>query len=152
MKLRSYRTEDCAEMAQLFYDTVHTVNARDYSQPELDAWATGSVDLEAWNRRYQNSYTLIAEADGRIVGFGNMDESGCLDMLYVHREHQREGVASAICDALEAHCAAEVFVTHASITAKPFFEGRGYRVVMRQRVELRGQKLTNFIMEKEKSR
>lgn len=148
MKLRKYCPEDCAEMAQLFYDTVHTVNALDYSQAELDAWATGSVDLEAWDRRYQSSNTLIAEEDGVIVGFGNMEENGYLDMLYVHREHQREGIASAICGVLEESCPAGMVTTHASVTAKPFFEGRGYRVIARQQVELRGQKLNNFIMEK----
>ena len=30
MELRLYRSEDCPALAALFYDTVHTVNARDY--------------------------------------------------------------------------------------------------------------------------
>ena len=148
MKLRNYRTNDCAEMAKLFYDSVHTVCAGDYSQEERCAWATGSVDLEAWDHRYRSTFTLIAEKNGRIVGFGNMDESGYLDMLYVHRAHQREGIAAAICDGLEAHCPADDFTTHASITAKPFFEQRGYRVIKMQQIERCGVKLTNFVMEK----
>ena len=148
MKLRKYCPEDCAEMAQLFYDTVHTVNALDYSQAELDAWATGSVDLEAWDRRYRTSHTLIAEKDGRIVGFGNMEENGYLDMLYVHREHQSEGIASAICGVLEESCPAGMVTTHASVTAKPFFEGRGYRVVVCRQALRHGQTLNNFEMKK----
>ena len=44
---------------------------------------------------------------------------------YVHKDHQRKGVATAICDALEQNAKAEKFTTHASITAKPFFEKRG---------------------------
>ncbi|BDP50438.1 hypothetical protein EfmJHP10_18740 [Enterococcus faecium] len=36
--------------------------------------------------------------------------------------------------------------THASITAKPFFEKRGYKVINEQTVELRGQLFTNFLM------
>ena len=47
MLLRAYRPGDCREMAALFYDTVHTVNARDYTPEQLDAWAGGPVDLDA---------------------------------------------------------------------------------------------------------
>ena len=39
-------------------------------------------------------------------------------------------------------------VTHASITARPFFEKRGYRVVKEQQVERNGVFLTNFVMVK----
>ncbi len=38
--------------------------------------------------------------------------------------------------------------TYASITAKPFFEKRGYKVVKEQRVERQGIFLTNFCMKK----
>ena len=83
-----------------------------------------------------------------IVGFADMDGSGYLDRLYVHRDFQRRGVASALCDALEAASAAETFTTHASRTARPFFECRGWRVVREQTVLRRGVALNNFVMEK----
>ena len=47
MYLRRYRPEDCPSMAALFFDTVHTVNARDYTPAQLDAWADGTPDLAA---------------------------------------------------------------------------------------------------------
>ena len=53
MELRLYRSEDCPALAQLFYDTVHTVNARDYTPEQLDAWADGQVDLA------NDSYLLV---------------------------------------------------------------------------------------------
>ena len=76
--LRPYRTEDCVALAALFYETVHAVNARDYTPPQLDAWATGEVDLDAWDRSFQEHDTVIAEQNGSIVGFGDMDASGYL--------------------------------------------------------------------------
>ncbi|MDO5544700.1 MAG: GNAT family N-acetyltransferase [Eubacteriales bacterium] len=150
MILRDYKPSDCAELAQLFCDTVHTVNARDYSREQLDAWATGKVDLEAWNESFQAHHTVVAEVDGVLTGFGDMDETGYLDRLYVHKDHQRQGVATAICDALEQNAKAAEFTTHASITARPFFEKRGYTVVREQQVERRGVWLTNFVMKKER--
>ncbi|MGN1250226.1 MAG: GNAT family N-acetyltransferase [Candidatus Spyradocola sp.] len=148
MRLRAYKTEDCEAMAGLFYDTVHRVNARDYPPEQLDAWATGMVDLPAWNARYLSSTTLVAEENGALLGFANMDKTGYLDMLYVHADAQNRGIATALCDALEHLVNAETFTTHASITARPFFEKRGYVVVRQQNVPLRGQILTNFVMEK----
>ena len=38
--------------------------------------------------------------------------------------------------------------TEASITARPFFEAQGFSVIASQRVEKRGQMLTNFRMQK----
>lgn len=149
MKLRKYAKTDCAELAELFYDTVHTVNTKDYTREQLDAWATGKINLEAWNESFQAHYTVVAELDGKIVGFGDMDTTGYLDRLYVHKDYQRRSVATAICDALEQNSKAAELTTHASITARPFFEKRGYTVVREQQVERRGELLTNFVMRKE---
>ena len=54
-----------------------------------------------------------------------------------------------MCGALEHRCPETRIYVHASKTARPFFEARGYRVVRPQQVERRGQVLTNFAMEKE---
>ena len=148
MLLRKYKTSDCEEMAELFYQTVHHVNARDYTKEQLDVWATGKVDLKAWNQSFLEHETVVAVEQEEIVGFGDMDKSGYLDRLYVHKNHQREGIATAICDNLEQFIGKGKITTHASITAKPFFETRGFRVVRQQEVIRGGIALTNFVMEK----
>lgn len=148
MVVRKYQTIDCKYLAGLFYDTVHCVNAKDYKKEQLDVWATGTVDLEAWNKSFLEHYTVVAVEDEAIVGFGDMDSTGYLDRLYVHKMYQGQGIATAICDELEGTVAASKFCTHASITAKPFFIGRGYKVVKEQQV-VRGEiALTNYVMEK----
>ena len=96
MIIRKYRTNDCSSMAKLFYDTVHTISERDYTKEQLDAWATGRVDLEAWDRSFLEHNTLIAEIENKIVGFADMDKAGYLDMLYIHKDFQRRGVATAL--------------------------------------------------------
>ena len=146
--IRGYRPGDCAGLAKLFYDTVHAINAADYTPQQLRAWAAGDVDLDAWNSSFLAHHTVVAEYGGVLTGFGDMDDTGYLDRLYVHKDYQRQGIATAICDALEAASPVEKFVTHASITAKPFFEQRGYTAVKEQQVERKGVKLTNYVMEK----
>ena len=152
MNIRSYRAADCPLLAQLFYDTVHTVNARDYSPAQLAAWATGSVDLAAWNRSFLQHHTLVAIDADQIVGFGDMDQDGFLDRLYVHHAFQRRGVARAILQQLEEQAKTRGvtrFTTHASITARPFFERFGYVVLQRNEVVRAGISLTNYTMEKQ---
>lgn len=151
MVLRPYASRDCEEMSRLFYETVHRVNARDYSPAQLDAWASGEVDLDGWNQSFLAHETLVAWEDGRIVGFADMDKTGYLDRLYVHRDCQGRGIATALVQALEEKVPSPRYQTHASITARPFFEKRGYEVVKEQQVFRRGQWLTNFVMEKPKS-
>ena len=72
MEIRTYQPADCKEMAELFYQTVHTVNAKDYTRPQLDAWATGQVDLEQWDRSFLEHLTLVATENDRIAGFADM--------------------------------------------------------------------------------
>lgn len=149
MIIRAYQPSDCRELAALFYKTVHSANARDYTKEQLDAWAPERTDLEWWDRSLREHLCLVAVEGGVLAGFGDMDRAGYLDRLYVHPDYQRRGVASSLCGRLE-QAAPGTIVTHASITARPFFEKRGYRVLRRQRVERRGVFLTNFVMEKKR--
>ena len=146
MYLRKYQPSDCKELTELFYHTVHTVNAKDYTKEQLDAWATGQVDLLQWNQSLLKHYSIIAVENEKIIGFGDIDHTGYLDRLYVHADYQGKRVATAICDRLESAIDGRI-VTHASITAKPFFEKRGYVVVKEQQVERQGILLTNYVME-----
>ena len=57
----------------------------------------------------------------RMPDSGILDESGYLDRLYVRKDYQRQGIASAICDELERFADRKTVTTHAFITAKPFF-------------------------------
>lgn len=149
MFIREYQTSDCIEITELFYNTVHAVNAKDYTKEQLDVWATGQVDLKAWNQLLQEHFSIVAVDNDIIVGFGDIDETGYLDHLFVHADYQGKGIATAICDQLEQAVQGDI-TTHASITAKPFFEKRGYMAVKQQQVERQGVFLTNYVMKKGK--
>ena len=149
MKLRRYESKDLPEIADLFRETILTVNCRDYSQEQVEVWAKRWQNLLRRDEWFLRLFTLVAEQDGKIIGYGNIDESGYLDHLYVHRNYQRQGVATALCEALEVHTDCNVTVD-ASITAKPFFEQRGYKLLKENSVELEGIFLTNFTMVKER--
>ncbi len=147
MIIRKYQSSDCKEITELFYHTVHTVNAKDYTKEQLNVWATGQVDLEKWNQSLQEHYSAVAVENDVIVGFGDIDSTGYLDRLFVHADYQGRGIATAICNQLEQAVLGNI-TTHASITAKPFFEKRGYQVIKEHLVERQGVTLKNFVMKK----
>ncbi len=151
--LREYHSEDCTEIMQLFYDTIHSVNAADYNENQLNAWAPKlkDNDIAYWDSRFLQDHAVVAEKDGIIVGIGTSKSAGYFDMLYVHKDYQRIGVATLIADRIEKYFRSNgvmTLTTDASITAKPFFENRGYVVIKEQTVETRGQLFTNYKMQK----
>ncbi|MDU5111605.1 MAG: GNAT family N-acetyltransferase [Clostridium sp.] len=149
MKIRRYSSVDFNEIAELFYNTVHLINIKDYSKEQVNVWATGEIDYEKWNKSLEEHYSIVVIENEVIIGFGDIDDTGYLDRIYVHKDYQSRGVGTLICNELERKCKTENILVHASITAKPFFEGRGYRVIKEQEVERNGVKLKNFIMKKE---
>ena len=148
IRVREYRPDDCREVWNLFYNSIHSINAADYSEAQLNAWAPKDMDLHTWNQRLlKNDYAVVAELNGVIAGIGTADDTGYFDLLYVHKDYQRMGIATLIADDIEKrlyHKGAQVITTDASITIKPFFEKRGCVVQVEQSVDCRGQYLTNL--------
>ena len=148
MEIRRYKSVDLRQISRLFYETVHAVNIKDYTKEQINAWATGRIDLKEWDASFLRHITYVVTENDLVVGFGDIDRTGYLDKLFVHKDFQGRGIATTICDRLENEAEVECIRVHASITAKSFFERRGYRVVKRQEVERQGVLLTNYIMEK----
>lgn len=148
MYIRNYAMSDCGPITEVFYQTVHAVNAKDYTKEQLDAWAAKEINLEKWHQKLSESNAVVAVENDIIVGFGNILVSGYLDCLYVHKDYQNQGIATAICDCLEQSVTADRITVHASITAMPFFAHRGYRTVKEQQVCRKGIFLKNYEMEK----
>ena len=151
MKLRRYEPKDINQIVSLFYNTINEVNIRDYSKEHVTVWSQRSKDLINRNDFFEELYTIVAEKDGLIIGYGNINTDGYIDHLYVHKDFQHMKIGSKICDILEQYAisvGAESLTVHASITAKPFFEIRGYKSLKEQEVTLNGISLTNYLMEK----
>lgn len=151
MILREYCSSDCRETMELFYDTVHRVNRLDYTSEQVEAWAPADRDSAAWNDSFSGHFAVVAVQSEKIIGFADLTKDGYLDRLYIHADHQRQGVAFALLSCLEREArkrAISFIETHASVTAKPFFEKYGYETFREQSVVRKGQTLTNFVMRK----
>jgi putative acetyltransferase len=152
LRVRPYAAADLDTLIALFRDSVRRVACRDYSLEQVLAWAPDEIDREAWALRLAACGTWVAVDGDTTAGFASLEPTGHLGMLYVHAERQGRGIATSLLaraehSARSRGCAR--ISTDASITAKPFFEHRGFRVVEARSVARRGQELTNFRMTRE---
>lgn len=149
--IRGYQESDAGSLASIYYHTIHNINTKDYSKEQVDAWAPmSSLEIEGWKKKWKRVVPLVAIADNTVVGFAEFESNGHIDCFYCHHEWLGKGVGSALMHALldkaDSSAIKKVFA-EVSITAKPFFEAKGFLVVKEQIVEVRGVKLKNYVME-----
>lgn len=154
--IRQVSAEDTDELRTLFKDTVMHVNTKDYTAEEAADWAACGDDDAHWHRLMAR-YRFMAAVDecSRIVGFTSVGSNGHLHSMFTHKDFQRQGIASALLEAAECHArkyGAARMTSEVSITARPFFERRGYTVTAEQRVKAKNVYMTNFRMEKSLAR
>jgi putative acetyltransferase len=151
MIVRRYVPADLDALIDLFRESVRRIAIRDYTEAQVKAWAPDTVDRASWATRRASRPTWVAEIDDEIAGFTDLEPDGHVDMMFVHPDHQGRGVANALLNHVESEAARLGLArlhTEASITARPFFEKKGFRVLAPQTVSLRGQDFVNYRMEK----
>ncbi|MGE1217968.1 GNAT family N-acetyltransferase [Bacillus toyonensis] len=149
--IRTFQKEDLEPVLQLFYETVHTVNARDYNELQLQAWAPKRLDRERWLQSLEKNICYVAEYRGVIVGFGDYNDEHYIDRLFTDKDYQGKGVASYILQKLEkeaVNLGHGGIYTEASITAKYFFERKGFICIKEQKKQHNGQIFINYVMKK----
>jgi len=147
MIIRSYAKADADMLLNLFQQTIKTVNREHYSTEQLDIWSGQA----GWINRLEHNVTLVATIQSYIVGFITMKDDGLIDLLYTHKNFQRQGIASALLKAIEARAytlGLTALQTEASITAEPFFEAQGFRIVKKQQKKVQEIAFTNYYMTK----
>jgi len=152
MKVREATNEDVHKIVRLFHETVHKVNLGDYTRQQVEAWSPREPDPREWiASRLPNRTTFVADDNGVLAGFGELEPDGHVDCLYCHHRYQRRGVGSSILRRMEQEALSSGLhrlFTEASITARPFFEAHGFVVLKEQTVLRHGVQLANFAMEK----
>ncbi len=151
LTMRPMLPDDLPLLAQIFRASVEELGPEDYSDAQVEAWASAADDDEAFAKSLGGQLTLIALLEGEPIGFASLKGSDKLDMLYVHPAAIGQGAGTMLVDALEklarARGAAKLTVD-ASDTSEGFFKSRGYTPQSRNTV-LRGDEwLANTTMAK----
>jgi len=129
MIVRNFHKTDTKTLIELFKETVHRVCCADYSVDQLNAWAPDFIDAALWESRLEKSYTLVAEENGFILGFANLESDGNIDMFYVSFQAQGKGVGKTLLRHLENHAndlKLDKLTSDVSLTARKFFQHSGF--------------------------
>ena len=145
VKIRRAEPDDGKQIGQLIYDTVRTITRKDYSEPQVEAWAPDTTIFST----YEESFAYVAELKGEIVGFGNFTSDGYLQRFYIHKDYQGQRIGSCLLETLEEKArklGLKEMTTEASITAKSFFLEKGWVVKTQNTKIFRGVSFINFKM------
>lgn len=153
INIRQASLNDLHAIRELFYNTIHAVNIKDYNANQIEVWSANRDNEELWRNRVNSQYFIVAEHNREIVGFTSLALDGCLDLMFVHQHYQGKGIAAVLLTEVEDYAvdnlSVKTLITHASITAKPFFLKKGFEIVKQQTVNVQGIHLTNYVMQKE---
>lgn len=149
MNFRNATIEDLPAMKALYVDTIRSVCRKDYNEEQLSVWSSSVNKEERWLDVVANQFVLLAEIGGQLVGFATLRNHDYIDFFYVHKDFQGQGIARTLLNRLlqEAMKHGEDLLTSdISITARPFFEKNGFKVVAEQENIRQGLILINYKM------
>ena len=156
IELRAYRPEDAQVTLAIFQGAVLTGAAEAYSLAERQAWAGRALDLERWNTRRLACMTWVAEVRGKVVGFCGLavtsETDGVVDMLYVHPDHTRRGVGTALLQEVERtarELALKRLSSDVSLIARATYERQSFEVMARRTTPIGVERLANLLMVKQ---
>lgn len=152
LQYRRASIEDLEDITTLFRETITKVNARHYSPEEIKAWSEGADVSSNWYRRINDHYFIVGYDGDILVGMASIDDDGYLDIMYVHSDYQGRGIARHLLSMMESRAKLlghATITSDVSITAKPFFESKGFVILRPQLVLCRGVVLRNYNVSKE---
>jgi putative acetyltransferase len=94
--VRKYEADDAARTRVVFHAAVRRTALAHYTPEQVQIWAPDEVDLDRWRRRRGAAWTVVAVCADELVGFADLTDGGEMDMLYVHPDYGRRGIASAL--------------------------------------------------------
>lgn len=142
---------DLQEMQKLYADTIKMVCRNDYDLLQIEAWVSTVNNTERWIDIINTQFALLAIIANQIVGYGTLKDGNYIDFFYIHKDFQRQGIADKILTELEIEAknrSSKTITSDVSITAKPFFEKKGFIVKAEQKNIRSGVELINYKMEK----
>jgi len=150
MIIRKAYEKDITQIKELFQQTILSVNTKDYTLEQAECWSSRGSDVDIWKERIIEQYFIINEENNLITGFAALKPDGYLNSMFVHKDYQGRGIASLLLKDVECYANRNDIVgitADVSITAKPFFEKKGYVVLNKQTVDI-GIKMVNYKMKK----
>lgn len=146
--IRPAITSDATAVAELFRRAVQHISNRHYSEQEKSAWLQVADDAGFWQQRIDSGNVSVATHNGRVLGFIEYQpEQSHLNCLYTDPCHQRQGIATALLNAvLPSADSGKTITVDASKAAAAFFQNQGFVLQHENQIPRNGTVLTNYCM------
>ncbi len=146
--IRPATTSDAAAVAELFRRAVKHISNSHYSEQEKNAWLQGADDADFWQKHIDGGNVRVATHNGRVLGFIEYQpEQSHLNCLYTNPHHQRQGIATALLNAvLPSADSGKAVSADVSKAALAFFQKQGFVRQHENQIPRNGLVLTNYRM------
>ena len=125
--IRQAQQSDAVELKELFQNTVIVINRRDYSQVEVEDWASCGDDLSNIEEMIKTHYFIVAvNQQSQIVGFSSITPHGYLHSMFVHKDFQGKGIATMLLEEIERYAITTGIMRCVSADGKRREYGAGY--------------------------
>ncbi|CAM3630473.1 GNAT family N-acetyltransferase [Flavobacterium chungbukense] len=151
MHFRKATILDLNEIQELFVQTIQSVCKNDYNPDQINAWVSGVKITERWVDVIEKQFVLLAIIEEQIVGYGTLKNNNYIDLFFIHKDFQRQGIAQKIFNELEIEAKnqdSKIITSDVSITAKGFFEKNAFFVKAEQKNIVKGVEIINYKMQK----
>ncbi|SDS05334.1 GNAT family N-acetyltransferase [Winogradskyella sediminis] len=151
VEIRPATQEDIPEITALFRATIPHVTSKHFSEKQMNVWASGADDIEAWEKRIQKLYFIVAQIDTNMVGFGYLKNGNFIEGLYVQKDYKRQGIGSKLLRIMESQAMMndyDVLKSDINKTAIPFFDNRYFEVIKKHKKNYKGVIFENYLVEK----
>jgi len=150
MRIRKFLASDGVAVARLHRDTIRNVNSKDYPPEQIAVWAGRSTAQRARESKHSKNRYVVLDND-EVIGFGGFSEDGELTGLYINKDYIGKGIGTRLLNKLENEARAQGFkelFLISTITARNFYERRGYSIVKKTIHKIKDQQLTVYKMKK----
>jgi len=152
-QVRRYAPGDGAAVADVFFRSVREGARADYSPAQVEAWAPERRAPDWFDDRAADGRVFLVAVNRahEIVGYADLESDGHIDHLFCRPDVIGRGVGSGLYDALEEaarSAAIDRLYVEASVAARRLFAHKGFVVLHRQDLVVRGVEMHNYAMEK----
>jgi putative acetyltransferase len=147
--IRRYEPGEETSLFDVYFTAIHLVACRDYTPEQLAAWAPRDLDNSLWQEKIRRINPFVAELNGELVGYADVQLDGYIDHFFVSGKHPRRGIGSLLMMRIlqEANSlTASTLRSHVSRTAQPFFAKFGFVIAEQRYPEVRGVVIPNALM------
>jgi len=151
VNIRRFNFSEDRALFKVYYSAIHLAASRDYTPEQIKAWAPADLDKDLWAAKMLDINPFVAEVNGEVVGYADVQPSGYIDHFFVSGYHQREGVGKLLMSAIHDEAASlglTELTSDVSRTAQPFFQKFGFSIIEQRSPEVRGVVIPNALVRK----